>query len=196
MRKIIKIIVVCFCSIRHIPLFFAFMLKVLKKDKEVLLFKKDIKRFNLSFFYILFERPEYKEILYHRLGFSGYVFRIISGSYPLYINPKTKIMGGITLDHPHHSHINAIRVGKNFQTKHNVTIGNNKGGIPIIGDNVFIGCGACVLGNVRIGNNSKIGANSVVLNDVPDNSIVVGNPAILLYMDNIKKNIPLKDYKG
>ena len=48
---------------------------------------------------------------------------------------------------------------------------------PVIGNNVDIGAGAKVLGNIRIGNNVVIGANAVVLIDVPDNSLAVGVPA-------------------
>ena len=48
---------------------------------------------------------------------------------------------------------------------------------PVIGNNVDIGAGAKLLGNIRIGNNVVIGANAVVLTDVPDNSIAVGVPA-------------------
>lgn len=47
------------------------------------------------------------------------------------------------------------------------------GGAPVIGDNVFIGTGARVLGDIHVGNNVKIGANCVVYFDVPDDSIVV-----------------------
>ena len=59
--------------------------------------------------------------------------------------------GGVKLDHPHYTHINAKYIGKNFQTKHNVTIGSNHNGLPIIGDNCFVGCGAAILGPITIG---------------------------------------------
>jgi len=49
---------------------------------------------------------------------------------------------------------------------------------PVIGDNVDIGAGAKVLGNIRIGNNVAIGANAVVIRDVPDNHVAVGVPAV------------------
>lgn len=49
---------------------------------------------------------------------------------------------------------------------------NEKYSYPIIGDNVLIGTGACILGNVRVGNNVKIGANSVVLTDISDNCLL------------------------
>ena len=44
-------------------------------------------------------------------------------------------------------------------------------------NNVFIGCNSIIMGGVRIGNNVVIGAGSVVTKDIPDNSVVVGNPA-------------------
>lgn len=50
---------------------------------------------------------------------------------------------------------------------------------PVIGNNVDIGAGAKLLGNIRIGNNVVIGANAVVLTDVPDDSLAVGVPAII-----------------
>lgn len=50
---------------------------------------------------------------------------------------------------------------------------------PVFGDNVDIGAGAKILGDIRIGNNVTIGANAVVLCDVPDNSIAVGVPAVV-----------------
>jgi serine O-acetyltransferase len=50
---------------------------------------------------------------------------------------------------------------------------------PIIGDNVDIGAGAKILGRIRIGNNVLIGANAVVISDVPDSSIAVGVPAVI-----------------
>jgi serine O-acetyltransferase len=50
---------------------------------------------------------------------------------------------------------------------------------PQLGDNVDVGAGAKLLGNIRIGNHVRIGANAVVVTDVPDNSIAVGVPAVI-----------------
>lgn len=58
--------------------------------------------------------------------------------------------------------------------------GNGKKGTPVIGDNVYIGVGAKILGNVTIGDNAKVGANAVVLCDVPADRTAVGIPAKLL----------------
>ena len=57
------------------------------------------------------------------------------------------------------------------------TLGLGKEGVPIIGNNIYIGAGAKVLVAIIIGNNVKIGANAVVLEDIPDDAMVVGIPA-------------------
>lgn len=70
-------------------------------------------------------------------------------------------------------------IGKDCVIYQHVTIGSNtlsdspKKGSPVIGDNCYIGCGAKIIGNVRIGNNVRIGANCIVVDDVPDNCTVV-----------------------
>lgn len=73
-------------------------------------------------------------------------------------------------------------IGKNCQIRQGVTIGNKNSiaDCPIIGDNCRIGAGAKVLGAIKIGNNVDIGANAVVINDVPDNCIAVGVPARII----------------
>ena len=72
------------------------------------------------------------------------------------------------------------RFGDNCRIRNGVVIGLSRVEDPCapqFGDNVDIGAGAKVLGNIRIGNNVLIGANAVVLTDVPDNCIAVGVPA-------------------
>ena len=68
------------------------------------------------------------------------------------------------------------RIGKNAKIMQNVTIGTSKGVAPVIGDNVFIGANACIIGGIKIGNNVRIGAGAVVVKDVPDNTTVVAQP--------------------
>ncbi|NLP62046.1 serine O-acetyltransferase [Paraburkholderia sacchari] len=76
-------------------------------------------------------------------------------------------------------HKNA-RIGSNVIISPNVVIGGKgrgKPGAPVIEDDVVIGAGACILGNVRIGRGAVIGANSVVLTDIEPQATVVGIPA-------------------
>lgn len=73
-------------------------------------------------------------------------------------------------------HSNAV-IGENCKIQQNVTIGGRgTRGTPIIKDNVFIGAGATILGGVTIGDNAKIGAMTLVLNDVKPGETVVGIP--------------------
>lgn len=79
----------------------------------------------------------------------------------------------------HYAHI-----GKDAWIAQQVTIGQaiNENVAPTLGDNVVIGAGAKIIGNVRIGNNVTIGANAVVVNDIPDNCICGGIPARVIKM--------------
>lgn len=86
---------------------------------------------------------------------------------------------------PHH--LNGIIVapnaviGENCTIFHQVTIGQNEQKqAPIIGDNCYIGTGAKIIGGVTIGDNVKIGANAVVVKDVPSNCTVVGVPGTII----------------
>lgn len=74
------------------------------------------------------------------------------------------------------------KFGDNCRIRNGVVVGLknvNEPCAPQIGNNVDIGAGAKLLGNIKIGSNVSIGANSVVLTDVPDNSIAVGVPAVI-----------------
>jgi len=104
------------------------------------------------------------------------------------LNPLAQIGEGLIVYHGSGLVVGSgIKAGKNLTLEHGVTLGNRIGSSideafswPVLGDNCFIGCGAAVLGPVRIGNNAKVGANAVVLCDVPDNCSAVGIPAKIL----------------
>ncbi|HIC77280.1 MAG TPA: serine acetyltransferase, partial [Candidatus Dadabacteria bacterium] len=105
-----------------------------------------------------------------------------------------EIKGGFFIDHGM-----GVVIGETTEIGNDVTIyqGVTLGGVstqkgkrhPTIGNNVIIGAGSKVLGPLKIGDNSKIGANSVVIDDIPNNSTVVGIPGRVVEK-NISPNGP------
>jgi len=91
-------------------------------------------------------------------------------------------------------------IGKNCTISHGVTVGKaNRGknkGYPTIGDNVYIGPGAKIIGKVKVGDNVAIGANCVVTKDVPDNAVVAGIPGKVISYDGSKDYVKRTDYSG
>jgi len=108
----------------------------------------------------------------HRLG----IKYGISIPHTIQIGPGLFIghFGGIVVN-------DVVSIGCNCNLSRGVTIGQrNRGvykGCPNIGDYVCIGAGACILGAIPVGSHATIGAHAVVVRDVRDNEVVVGNPA-------------------
>ncbi|MDF2544521.1 MAG: serine O-acetyltransferase [Herbinix sp.] len=112
------------------------------------------------------------------------------------IHPGAKIGKGLFIDHGH-----GVVIGETAEIGDNVTLyqGVTLGGTgkeqgkrhPTVGNNVMISAGAKILGSFTIGENSKIGAGSVVLSEVPPNSTVVGVPGRVVKRDN--KKVPREE---
>jgi len=112
------------------------------------------------------------------------------------IHPGAKIGNGLFIDHGM-----GVVIGETAIIGNNVTLfqGVTLGGTgketgkrhPTLGDNIVVGAGAKVLGNITIGSNSYIGANAVVLKDVPDNSTVVGVPGHVTKQDGKKMDMTM-----
>ncbi|TXT63031.1 MAG: Serine acetyltransferase [Promethearchaeota archaeon] len=140
---------------------------------------------------VLTSYPGIKAVLLYRIGhffwnlgmpfiprYLSDVAREITG---IEIHPGAKIGSDFFIDHG-----SGVVIGETSEIGDNVTIyaGVVLGGTsnepvkrhPTIGNNVVIGTGAKLLGPIQIGNNVKVGANSVVINDIPNNSVVVGVP--------------------
>lgn len=119
----------------------------------------------------------------------GIFYRIMLRRYQIkygfQISAKTEIGEGLYLGHWGTVVVNpGAKIGKNCNLAHGVTIGQtnrgDKQGIPVIGDNVWIGTNAVIVGGINIGNNVLIAPNAYIVNDIPDDSIAVGNPARVL----------------
>jgi serine O-acetyltransferase len=112
------------------------------------------------------------------------------------IHPGATIGKGLFIDHGMGVVIGeTTMIGNNVTLYQGVTLGGTgkeKGKRhPTVGDNVVIGAGAKVLGNIKIGDNSYIGSNAVVIKDVPDNSTVVGVPGRITKQDGKKIELGL-----
>lgn len=164
------------------------MFKYLKEDIKAV-YARDPAANNI--FEIILTYSGFHAITIHRL--SHKLYKLGLRTLPRFISQLVRFLTGIEI-HP------GARIGKGFFIDHgsgvvigetteigdNVTIyqgvtlggtGKEKGKRhPTIGNSVIIGAGAKVLGSIHIGNDSKIGAGSVVLKDVPENSTVVGIP--------------------
>lgn len=184
------------CILRTWPLGIIYIWKTkIIKDSYAIRWFKDIEstKSKDSLFIIFTKRPYYRDLFYHRFKLPVSICLPIFGGCNIAI-PRIDIGEGVFLEHPYGSFLNALSIGKNFTCLHNVTLGLNHGGLPTIGDNVFCGCGSCILGPIKIGNNVKIGANTVITKDIPDNSVVIGNPSIIVKQNGIRTNI--KQYEN
>jgi len=111
----------------------------------------------------------------------------------------TKIDSGIYIGHFGQIIVNGNSIiGKNCNISQGVTLGQvnrgNKIGSPIIGENVYIGPGVKIIGNIKVGNNVAIGANCVVTKDIPDNAVVVGIPGKVISYDGSEGYVNRTDY--
>ena len=154
----------------------------------------------------VFLYPSFHAILWHRLAHKLYqkkcfltarlISQISAHFTGIEIHPGATIGKGLFIDHGH-----GVVIGETAILGDNVTLyqGVTLGGTgkehgkrhPTIGNNVMISAGAKVLGSFTVGDNSKIGAGSVVLHEVPPNSTVVGVPGRVVKRDNVR--IPQED---
>lgn len=156
------------------------------KNKKIII--ADIKRwinilnknYNIfnGFIYLLTFYPEFRNLFYHRVGGIRHFLNIICPKMStLFINTN-EIGEGLFIQHGFATIISANSIGKNCWINQQVTIGfSNNVDCPKILDNVTIYAGAKVIGKVTLGNNSIIGANAVVVKNVPEKCTVVGVPA-------------------
>lgn len=99
--------------------------------------------------------------------------------------PYTVVVGRrVRLWHHGGMILHAESIGNDVQIRQNTTFGvvrhNHNFELPVIEDGADIGCGACILGAIRIGRKATIGANAVVLRSVPDGAVAVGVPARII----------------
>ena len=155
---------------------------------------------------IILTYPGVKAVFFHKISNFFYVAdfnliaRIISQATRFFtgieIHPGAKIGKNLFIDHGMGVVIGETsEIGKNVTIYHAVTLGGiapsvdsdsqrNEKRHPTIGDDVVIGSGAQIIGPVKVGNGSRIAANAVVVNNVPENATMVGIPAKVVNIGN------------
>lgn len=115
----------------------------------------------------------------------------MSRKYGIEIQTPTQIGEGFLMVHPYNITISPeARLGRNVNMLKGATVGKSEGrypGVPVIGNDVYIGLNATVLGGITIGDDVLIGPNAVVNRDVPSHCIVVGNPCKIIHRENATK---------
>ena len=179
------------------------LIRALKKIKEDIkvIYEKDPAANNLA--EVIFCYPGFQALLFHRIAhklaywnipfiprYISYLTRIITG---IEIHPKARIGNRFFIDHGEGVVIGETAIiGDDVLIYQQVTLGGTGSEHgkrhPTIGNNVIIGAGAKVLGNITIGDNVRIGAGSVVISDVPDHSTVVGIPGRVVQQKVINDN--------
>lgn len=142
------------------------------------------------------KKPDFRWVLFYRWYqsrkrpfVSRLLLRACSIKTGIQIGWHSKIGAGLVLVHCGDIAVNnEVVIGKNCTLYHGVTIGmefrGKRRGNPVIGNNVWIGSNACVVGNITIGDDVLIAPLSFVNFDVPSHSIVVGNPAVVKHKEN------------
>ncbi len=155
---------------------------------------------------IILTYPGVKAVFFHQISNFFYkagfdlIARIISQTIRFFtgieIHPGAKIGKNLFIDHGMGVVIGETsEVGDNVTIYHNVTLGGSSPSIdserqrhekrhPTIGNDVVIGSGAQIIGPIKVGNNSRIAANAVVVKDVPENATMVGIPARAVKLEN------------
>jgi serine O-acetyltransferase len=195
MRDRIRILILLFSSLRLIPHALIFLLQ--KKGSSL---AADVNRWSdiclgeyyhsrplMSLLQLMTSYHEFRNLFYFRTGIKGRIFSIFCRPMPTLHIATHHIGPGLFIQHGFATIIAAREIGANCWINQQVTIGYASGsGQPILGDNVTINAGAKVLGGVEVGSNSVVGANAVVVKNVPRNVTVVGVPAKIIKRNGLR----------
>lgn len=181
-----------FSTIRLLPHYILFNFhsnnKIIKYD--VLRWLKIIDYNNnvhFGFIFLMSFYPEYRNLFYKRIGKIHLIINWLCPKMNTLFIATNDIGPGLFIQHGFATIIAAKSIGKDCWINQQVTIGySNKTDTPELGDNVVVNAGAKIIGKVKVGKNSIVGANAVVVKNVPDNCTVVGVPAYIIRRNGIK----------
>lgn len=113
---------------------------------------------------------------------------MLSHRFGFQFNYNAEIGNGLYIGHFGRVIIGAVKIGKNFNVATGCTIGAVNGKCPVIGDNVWVGTNAVIVGDIVIGDNVLISPNTFLFESVPSNSTVRGNPAVVFPKEDATKH--------
>lgn len=180
------------------------MFSQLKEDLKVVFERDPAVR---SVFEIIFCYPGFHAMIFYRMShwlwrnqmkflgrFVSHIGRFLTG---IEIHPGATIGRGFFIDHGMGVVIGeTAEIGENCTLYHGVTLGGTSWAKekrhPTLGDNVIIGAGAKILGPFTLGDSSKVGSNSVVVKEVPENATVVGIPGRVVISGERREGVDLQ----
>jgi len=157
---------------------------------------------NETLSWLLNTHPEFRNLFYARIG----RYNRFLGKLVLYLAKKVykpietfgfsepmDVGPGFFVRVAFGTVVGAEKIGENCWLNPGVTLGykDESGGMPVLGNNVYIGAGAKILGHITIGDNVVVGANAVVTRNVPSNCTVAGIPARIIKRDGVKVRVSL-----
>lgn len=183
-RKIYRYII----SIIYLPHFFLYKVsnnrQLIEEDIKVNASHLKLNDNGYITFTTLMRSCYFRALFYKRIGILSCLVSWYTPKDKTFRIETEQIGGGFYPVHSYATVLNAKIIGSNFSCRQCTTIGNKIDGrndlTPTIGDNVSVGANVVIIGNITIGNNVTIGAGAVVVKDVPDGSVVVGNPARII----------------
>lgn len=175
---------------------FAELVYLLSKNKDVInadidVFAKEAEYPSMSIYKqlacLLICKKEFRNLFFYRtqqnkalLRLMRKICKVLFPELESLIITTPKIGKGLLIKHGISTIISAKEIGEYCTVFQQTTIGYNGKDAPIIGSYVIVYCGAKVLGGINVGNNVTIGANAVVIRNIPDNCVAVGVPARVL----------------
>ena len=191
MENVLKNVITILSSVRLTPLI---ALMLLCSNRHIVWADLDRWRYRIGpprnlmerillFVNLMTWEPQYRNVFYHRTGVQGRLLSILCRPMAsLGLGRRTKIGPGLRILHGDGTHVAADAIGKNCTIFQQVTIGFARTKRPpIIGNNVIVYAGAKIVGEVKVGDNAIIAANSLVISDVPPNVTVMGVPAFVVW---------------
>lgn len=178
-RQYIRVSVELFFTLLFSWLYIPHLICYFLKKKSRFLIDEDLHRYDgktyikmphlILLLYKLHNDEYFRVVYYHRIGpfLKGLIGWYRKGASTFIIPSSTKLGGGIYACHSYSTILNAKSIGANFSVIQGTTLGKKNGCLPVIEDNVSLGANVVIIGGITVGENTIVGAGSVVVKSAP-----------------------------